>query len=244
MLAFMSVSITSNAKIPPLSTEELQRQADLIIEGTIHTVEKDGKVYHDSCYGWQKYKARVIVKKVFKGGPTPKIIVVSYSTRVINEKHCDGGRDSYSLAEGERYKMHLSRPKRGKYHVFFNWAGLQRLPGRGPAMTNPYKLAQAALDAYRSKNFDAYNALLKDQFAEIPSTVVFERAALLSNNDKILGLYFIDDKARRIAAVVRKGTGKKPAVWFKIDRVKNGFSVVAFMVSSTNPPMQVSVEGF
>jgi hypothetical protein len=240
----MLASITADAKIPPLSPEQLERGADLIIEGTVHAVEADGEVTHDHCYGWQKYKARVIVKKILKGGPTPKIVVVAYSTRVIDENKCVGGRDSYLLVEGERYRMYLSKPKGGKYYYFFNWTCLQSLPGRGPAMTNPYKLAQAALNAYRRKDLKAYNALLKAPFAKIPSMVVFEHAALLSKRDKVLGLYFTDDKQKRIAAVVRKAAGKKPAIWFEIERVKNGFSIITLTVSSKNPPMKISVEGF
>jgi hypothetical protein len=146
--------------------------------------------------------------------------------------------------EGERYRMYLSKPKDGKYYYFFNWTCLQSLPGRGPAMTNPYKLAQAALNAYRRKDLKAYNALLKAPFAKIPSMVVFEHAALLSKRDKVLGLYFTDDKQKRIAAVVRKAAGKKPAIWFEIERVKNGFSIITLTVSSKNPPMKISVEGF
>jgi hypothetical protein len=49
ILAFMLASITADAKIPPLSPEQLERGADLIIEGTVHAVEADGEVTHDHC---------------------------------------------------------------------------------------------------------------------------------------------------------------------------------------------------
>lgn len=124
--AFMLFPLLAAALIPPLSTPELNRQSDIIIEGIVSRVEKSGKVFHDHCYGWQKHRAFVLVEKTVKGTGLPTAIHVEYDTRVISDKGCIGGRDSYTLTKGKRYRMHLKAVKtRPNHFTFFHWMCLK-----------------------------------------------------------------------------------------------------------------------
>jgi len=115
------------ALIPPLSNKELLRQSDIIVEGVVSRIDKVGTVFHDHCYGWQKHLAVILVERVVKGAQNLTSIGVEYDTRVINDKGCVGGRDSYTLMKGHRYLMYLKKiPGRSNRYHFFNWAGLKR----------------------------------------------------------------------------------------------------------------------
>ena len=126
----LALSQFAVAKIPPLEEEDLQDRADLIIIGEVVSVTAVGEVEHDHCYGWQRYEAQVKVEKTFKGDSDETILLV-YSTRVVNDEGCVGGRDSYSFSTGDRNKMYLQRSQGEDKRVvygFFNWAGLQPAP--------------------------------------------------------------------------------------------------------------------
>lgn len=122
----------AGAKIPPLSKAELWRRANVVVEGKVVRVVPVGKRYSDSCYHWQKHRATFHVSKRSKG-KTTKTISIVFATRggdVNPRRPCDGGRTSYSLSKGVRYRLHLVRKRRGKKLVYamFNWAGVRRLP--------------------------------------------------------------------------------------------------------------------
>ena len=126
LLALLLVPVAVVALIPPLSEQELNKQSDVIIDGVVSAVEKVDKVFYDNCYGWQKHRAFVLVEKTVKGTGLPTAIRVEYDTRVINDKNCVGGRDSYTLAKGKRYRMHLKAVKdRPNHYSFFHWMCLK-----------------------------------------------------------------------------------------------------------------------
>lgn len=126
LLALLLVPVAVVALIPPLSEPELVKQSDIIVDGVVSAVEKVDKIYYDNCYGWQKHRALVLLEKVVKGKLLPTAIRVEYDTRVVNDKRCVGGRDSYTLAKGKRYRMHLKALKdRPNHYTFFHWMCLK-----------------------------------------------------------------------------------------------------------------------
>jgi len=110
-----------------------------------------------------------------------------------------------------------------------------------PNLSNPYDVAEWALDAYRSRDLEAYNQVL---LAPAGSGAPFEHADLLRAEDEVRGLYFQDDQGREIAAVVRLSEGEAPAVYFWIVRTSHGFGVQELRVSDQNPKTEIGVEGY
>ena len=129
LVALTLPAADSPAKIPPLSKQELERRADLIIEGLVVATKKEGKVARDSCFGWQAFVAVVIVEKALKGRAAGKIHV-RYRTRVEDKKQCDGGATSYSLVVKQRYRLYLARARdrRRVHYRLISSSGVRRLP--------------------------------------------------------------------------------------------------------------------
>ncbi len=129
-------------------------------------------------------------------------------------------------------------------------------PAKGPPMystptpvtstqtptASPYQLASKALDAYRSKNLDAWSALLAQPLAAgSTADQVFTQA--LEATDKIQGLYIQRDTGH-FAAVVRTAAAGAPALWFDLVRAPGGGFFVERVVSADkNPAMDMPVEG-
>ena len=117
--------------------KQLDAAATLIVEGVVLKVEPAGKRTHDHCYGWQPMRALLEVQRQTKGAPAKRVQIL-YSTRVENKKRCVGGRTSYSLAKGRRYRLHLScgptssvspaKTKPPRRCSMINWAGVKSLP--------------------------------------------------------------------------------------------------------------------
>lgn len=125
----------ARALIPPMSQDDLERNASLILDGRVIKVEKVGQVTHDHCYGWQAMRALVAVEKSYKGAPG-KTVWINYSTRVEDRSRCVGGKTSYSLRLRDRYRVYLScaelaigtqRPRQRTCH-FISWSGVRHLP--------------------------------------------------------------------------------------------------------------------
>jgi hypothetical protein len=126
-LALLALPSVGAALIPPLDEQELTEQADLIVTGKVTAVVEDGAGTSDSCYRWQGYKATLAVEATHKGAEH-KELTVRYATRlgdVDPKRPCDGGRDSYSLQSGGRYKLYLSA--RGAVAAPFHRNGVKRL---------------------------------------------------------------------------------------------------------------------
>ncbi len=124
--------------VPPLSPEELADEADVVVEVTVKSVAPHGEPYEDRCYGWQRYRAQLVVDKVTKGKPGP-MITVGYADVIKNVKQCDGGQTPYSLGVGMRYQLYLAAGKGADgaaVYRFINWAGVNSLPDR-PAKAAP-----------------------------------------------------------------------------------------------------------
>jgi len=125
LLVFGVVSF-AQAKIPPLSEQELTTEADLIAEVVVLDQKMSGNQYADHCYSWQDWEARLQVVKVYKGKPV-KEISVHFPSRVADLNDCDGGRTSYNLTDGQTYKLFLSgKDGKAPYH-FLNWSGVQKV---------------------------------------------------------------------------------------------------------------------
>ena len=123
---FVLLAVGLVALIPPLSKEALQSRSDVIIEGMVSRIDRTGGVFYDRCYGWQRHRAVVLVEKTDKGPGLPPAIVVEYDTRVVNTKGCVGGRDSYTLVAGQRYRMYLKKSAGRPGHFgFFHWMCLR-----------------------------------------------------------------------------------------------------------------------
>ena len=132
LLVFVvALSSSAQALVPPMSEEELEREADLIVEVRVVKVDVAGGSYDDSCYTWQDHIATLAISKVFKGDGQLKEVTVRYGSMVENNADCDGGRTPYSMAPDERYKLHLRQVKGSRYG-FINWAGVERRDGRPP----------------------------------------------------------------------------------------------------------------
>ena len=127
-LLILLAALPLQAKIPPMPKETLHKLADLVVEGTVLRLEKDGKPYDDHCYTWQRYRASLSAQKQLKGAAKTKVIVVAFKTRIKDEKQCDGGSTSYYLSPGVRYRLYLREiTKPYRHFVFINWNGVQRL---------------------------------------------------------------------------------------------------------------------
>ena len=130
--------LVAHGLLPPLSPEELEAEVDVVVEVTVESVAAHGDPYEDRCYGWQGYRAQLVVDKVTKGKPG-KVITVGYADVINNEKGCDGGKTPYSLGVGMRYQLYLSAGKADAETVvyrFINWAGVNSIP-HPPAKTAP-----------------------------------------------------------------------------------------------------------
>ena len=136
VLCAVLLGAPAHALIPPLTEQELEEQAHLIVEGRVAFIAKDGKVRFDDCYGRQHYRAEVAVDKVLKGKWTPgNIVVLRYSTIIVDKGMCDGGEASYVMAEAKRYKLYLQpiNPKSEKAEFeFFHYQCLEKLPSSLP----------------------------------------------------------------------------------------------------------------
>jgi hypothetical protein len=137
LVALALVATHAEAKIPPMSDDLLEDNANLIVRAEIASVAKDGPIERDHCYGWQPMKATLKVLET-KKGDSSGTLVVSYRTRVENTKRCVGGRDSYAFAPGERYTMYLrgglSASKDGERTFSpINWAGIRREASAPPS---------------------------------------------------------------------------------------------------------------
>jgi hypothetical protein len=140
------------AKIPPMSEEQLTAMASLVATGTILTSKTIGEVKHDHCYGWQAMQSTFQLEAIHKR-PAPakiapkknghemaepptkstEVVVLTYRTRVVDEKSCDGGAESYRFTTGDRFKVWLSSTGTidgHKAYGFINWNGLKRAPKR------------------------------------------------------------------------------------------------------------------
>ena len=101
--------IAALAATPPMSDEQLEARADLIITGKVYVVEKDGEVIMDHCYMWQSWSAIFAVDDTIKG-KVRKTVTIRYNERIgdADPSHrCVGGDDSFSLQAGKRYKLYL-----------------------------------------------------------------------------------------------------------------------------------------
>ena len=108
-------------------------------------------------------------------------------------------------------------------------------------LSDPYKVAGLALEAYRDRDMKAYEALLAEPLA--PGTkpgTVFKHE--LVDLDQIQGLYFLDE-GKTIAAIIRTAEGERLAMWFRILRTDDGFKVQKLMITDETPPTDVPVEG-
>ncbi len=125
----LSSSVTTWALIPPLSEDELTKEASLIVEGRVIANEKFEKPFKDRCYQWQKFVADFEVSKTLKG-KSAKIIKIYYQSYVkdITNPPCVGGDTSYWLSTGAPYKLYLADSIHGEgaYH-FINWSGVMDL---------------------------------------------------------------------------------------------------------------------
>lgn len=108
-------------------------------------------------------------------------------------------------------------------------------------LSNPYTVADLALDAYRNQNLDTYNQVL---LKPASSSDIFTQVELLTPEDRVQSLYFQDDKGREIAAVVHLGDANRPSIYFWIVRRDGKFLVQDFRVTSNPPDTEISVEGF
>lgn len=118
------VSTSAHALVPPMSPEELREASDIIVSGSVQSVETSGKPYDDKCYTWQDYRAVFAVKKAEKGKPKRSITLL-YSDIVKNEKGCVGGKTPYSMHQGGHYRLYLKRSaSEDAAYRFINWAGV------------------------------------------------------------------------------------------------------------------------
>ncbi|PKN56834.1 MAG: hypothetical protein CVU56_14030 [Deltaproteobacteria bacterium HGW-Deltaproteobacteria-14] len=110
-------------------------------------------------------------------------------------------------------------------------------------MSNPFKLASAALDAYRARDLAAWRPLLVEPpAAGATPEVIFAHAGALKPGDAASELYFIDE--RHIAALIRRASGDSQALWLELTRAPaGGFLVVAFRATPEDPPTDNPVEG-
>lgn len=125
-LTLLFISIYAFAMVPPMTDEEMAKEASLIVEATVLSNDPDGATFQDACYVWQRYLARLKVNTVLQGEAV-KEIAVSYRHRVKDLPGitpCVGGETSYWLMVGTTYKLFLSG--QDPYH-FINWAGVQSL---------------------------------------------------------------------------------------------------------------------
>lgn len=132
---FLAVPLEAGAAIPPMSKEELEQNADLIVEATVREIEKVGAERDDHCYTWQDYRAKLTVEKVRKGAEVDTIHV-RYKRIVKDEKDCVGGATSYALTQGAQYELYLHAWKDGDYG-FLNWAGVNIIAEQGPPLPAP-----------------------------------------------------------------------------------------------------------
>jgi len=132
----VALSSAAQALVPPMSEEDLGREADLIVEVRVAKVDAVGKPYDDSCYTWQDHLARLAIAKVLKGDSQLKEVTVRYGSMVKNNADCVGGRTSYTLVPDERYKLYLRQGKDGHYS-FINWAGVERRGSGAAAPSAP-----------------------------------------------------------------------------------------------------------
>lgn len=114
-------------------------------------------------------------------------------------------------------------------------------PKMESTLSNPYTVADLALDAYRERNWDAYKKLLLNADT---SHQAFAHADMLNKTDRIKSLFFQDDKGQKIAAIVRLRELEQKAIYFLIIRDSGRFLVKELYVADENPKMQLSVEGF
>lgn len=124
---------TASALVPPLSEEELQEQADLIVEGKVLSTEKVGDRNSDHCYIWQNYKSEFEIQNTSKGKAETKTITISYAHQegdVNKDMPCVGGETSYWLSPNSSYKLYLkSYTVDEKTHYrFLNWSGVKNFP--------------------------------------------------------------------------------------------------------------------
>lgn len=110
-------------------------------------------------------------------------------------------------------------------------------------MSNPFKLAAAALDAYRARDLAAWRPLLVEPPADgATPEVIFAHAGELKPGDEASELYFIDE--RHIAALIRRASAGSGALWLELTRAPaGGFLVVAFRATPQDPPTDNPVEG-
>ncbi len=109
--------------------------------------------------------------------------------------------------------------------------------------SNPYRLADAALAAYRAQDLSAYNVLLATPLpAGTPKEKAFPHAAALASVTRVQGLYFLDG-GKRIAALLAKAAPGKPALWFEIARGGGGFVLQGLQATEKDPPLDIEVEG-
>jgi len=125
------ISIPAAGLIPPISEEELEKGADVIIEGRVAFLGKEGKVRFDDCYGWQAYQADISVESVHKGDVNPgKLVVVRYSKLIVDKGVCDGGGHSYSLEKAGRYRLYLHKAGTAEkpHYIFYHRQCVKKLP--------------------------------------------------------------------------------------------------------------------
>ena len=132
------LSTDAAALVPPMKPAQLRANATLVVEGTVQNIVSHGESYEDSCYRWQNQRAELVVDRTHKGAPDPRV-VLEYSWIVEDLRGCSGGRTSYALTEGARYKLYLTPVPEAKsskgetVYGFINWAGVIKSPNGGSA---------------------------------------------------------------------------------------------------------------
>ena len=131
VLVAMTYSMTTVAALPPMPKEELEANADLIVNATVRKIDKNGEVRKDDCYHWQDYRAELTVEKVNKGDDKLTTIHVRYANHVKDVGDCVGGSTPYSMDLGAQYELYLRRADDGDY-TFISYSGVNKIADKGP----------------------------------------------------------------------------------------------------------------